>query len=148
MTIYTLMHPGRWSFGGKEEGFSLMTISLELNAAIESARQEAHVLVDRSFELLRERLSSPATLPAGSIAYKQPTDEDCRDPRNKNGLNLTQEGRELLFRLLDMGAGYNSAGRKLSITQSAVKNRKKDWEAEGGLNRTKMFIPYLDSVGS
>ena len=46
--------------------------------------------------------------------------------------------------MLDKGAGYNSAGRRLSITQSAVKNRKKDWEARGGVNRQKLFIPYMD----
>lgn len=123
-----------------------MTIAPEVGAAIEAARHEAHVIVDRSFDSLRERLTPAPTAPTGTCIYKDPTDEDCRDPRNKNGLNLTADGLELLFRLLDKGAGYNSAGRKLSITQSAVKNRKKDWEANGGTNRTKTFIPYLDTI--
>ena len=123
-----------------------MPIAPEVDAAIEAARQEAHIIVDRSFEALRERLTPATTAPVGTIFYKKPTDEDCRDSRNKNGLNLTPEGLELLFRLLDDGAGYNSAGRKLSITQSAVKNRKKDWESMGGQNRTKTYIPYLDTV--
>jgi hypothetical protein len=123
-----------------------MTIAPEVDAAIEAARHEAHAIVDRSFKSLRERLTPATTAPTGTFIYKDPTDEDCRDPRNKNGLNLSREGLELLFRLLDKGAGYNSAGRKFSITQSAVKNRKKDWEAFGGKNRTKTFIPYLDTV--
>ena len=123
-----------------------MTIAPEVGAAIEAARHEAHVIVDRSFDSLLERLIPAPTAPTGTRIYKQPTDEDCRDPRNKNGQNLSADGRELLFRLLDKGAGYNSAGRKFSITQSAVKNRKKDWEADGGMNRTKRFIPYLDTV--
>ena len=123
-----------------------MSIALEVAAAIEAARQEAHTIIDRSFESLRTRLANAPIAPAGTPVYKNPTDEDCRDPRNKTGMNLTPEGVEVLFRLLDKGAGYNSAGRKLSITQNAVKNRKKAWEADGGPNRQKMFIEYLDSI--
>ena len=123
-----------------------MTISPEVESAIEAARLEAHLIIDRSFESLRERLTPAPSAPSGTYIYKDPTDEDCRDPRNKIGKNLSREGLELLFRLLDKGAGYNSAGRKFSITQSAVKNRKKDWETAGGTNRLKMFIPYLDTV--
>ena len=52
---------------------------------------------------------------------------------------------EIPFRLLDQGAGYNSAGRKMSITQTAVKNRKKDWEIAGGLKRKNTFVSYLDT---
>ena len=123
-----------------------MTIHTDVNTAIEAARHEAHLNLDRSFDLLRERLTPQPAGPAGGIVYKEPTDEDCRDPRNKNGKNMTPEGLEILFRLLDGGAGYNSAGRRLSITQTAVKNRKKDWEAAGGANRTKKYIPYLDTI--
>ncbi len=123
-----------------------MTITLDVSSAIEAARHEAHSILDRSFDLLRERLTLQPEVMAGSVIFKNPTDEDCRDPRNKNGLNLSPDGLEILFRLLDSGAGYNSAGRKLSITQTAVKNRKRDWEAAGGVNRTKKFIPYLDSI--
>lgn len=114
-------------------------------AAIENARHAAHVGVDTSFDELIARLTKKPS-PTGAIAYKDPTEEDCRDPRNKVGLNLTPEGIEILFRLLDNGAGYNSAGRKMSITQTAVKNRKKDWEAAGGVKRDKLFIPYLDTT--
>lgn len=120
-------------------------MSTNIDAAIEAARQEAHIILDRSFDALRDRLIPVANMSAGTTIYKDPTEEDCRDPRNKNGLNLTPDGIEVLFRLLDKGAGYNSAGRKLSITQTAVKNRKKDWEAAGGQNRKKMFIPHLDT---
>jgi hypothetical protein len=123
-----------------------MTIAPEVDQAIEAARHEAHLIIDRSFESLRDRLTPAPKAPIGTLIYKDPTDEDCRDARNKNGQNLTHEGRELLFRLLDKGAGYNSAGRKFSITQSAVKNRKKEWVTSGGQSREKMFIPYLDTV--
>lgn len=122
-----------------------MPSSQEIIAAVEASRQEAHGIVDRSFDALRERLI-PTIVKAGVKVFKDPTDEDCRDSRNKIGSNLTPEGVEILFRLLDKGAGYNSAGRKLSITQSAVKNRKKDWIQAGGVKREKLFIPYLDSA--
>jgi hypothetical protein len=117
----------------------------DLHAAIKAARQQAHAGVDRSFDALLHRLVPDATMPTGHVIYNSPSDEHYRDPRNKNGLNLTPEGLEILFRLLDQGAGYNSAGRKMSITQTAVKNRKKDWEAAGGLRREKAFISYLDT---
>jgi DNA invertase Pin-like site-specific DNA recombinase len=123
-----------------------MSLTPDVDSAIEAARHEAHVILDRSFDSLRERLIPSTAVPTGTSIYKDPTDDDCRDPRNKNGLNLSPEGAELLYRLLDKGAGYNSAARKLSITQSAVKNRKKDWVARGGENRSKMFISYLDTV--
>jgi len=119
----------------------------EISAAVEAARQDAHAGVDRSFDALLQRLIPQARKSSGKYVYKtELTDEDCRDPRNKNGHNLTPEGLEILFRLLDQGAGYNSAGRKMSITQTAVKNRKKDWEKAGGQDRVKRFISYLDTV--
>lgn len=121
-----------------------METQANILSAIENARRAAHAGVDSSFDELIARFTQKPT-PAGSIAYKDPTEDDCRDQRNKVGLNLTPEGIEILFRLLDKGAGYNSAGRKMSITQTAVKNRKKDWEAAGGLKREKLFIPYLDT---
>ncbi len=124
-----------------------MLEKLEIEAAIEAVRLESHAHIDRCFDSLRERL-----LPAhnrvtnGAVIYKEPTEEDCRDPRNKIGKNLSPEGVEVLFRLLDAGAGYNSASRKLSITQTAVKNRKKDWAAAGGMKRDRLFISYLDTI--
>lgn len=123
-----------------------MAITAELNAAIEAARAQMRAAVDLSFDMLLENIAPSVATPAGTRVFKEPSDEDCRDPRIKNGFNLTPEGLEVLFRLLDRGAGYNSAGRKMSITQTAVKNRKKDWEATGGLNRTKLFIPWLDRI--
>ncbi|WP_341990720.1 hypothetical protein [Azorhizobium sp. AG788] len=117
----------------------------ELRAAIEAARQDVHASVERSFDALLQRLIPEAKTPTGGVNFNDPTDEHCRDPRNKNGHNLTPEGVEILFRLLDQGAGYNSAGRKMSVTQTAVKNRKKDWEAAGGLKRKKLFVSFLDT---
>ncbi|WP_027152571.1 hypothetical protein [Mesorhizobium sp. WSM2561] len=123
-----------------------MSVAPEVATAVEAARLEGHAYIDRLINALLERLDpAPAHAP-GSVQYKVPSDDDCRDARNKVGVNLTPEGKEILFRLLDNDAGYNSAGRRMSITQTAVKNRKKDWLAAGGKHREKMFIPYLDTV--
>ncbi|WJI79425.1 MULTISPECIES: helicase-related protein [unclassified Mesorhizobium] len=134
------------SFKGTGNRSFQMPISPEIVNAVEATRLEGHGYLDRLIDSLLERLDpAPAHAP-GSVRYKIPTDEDCRDARNKVGVNLTPEGKEVLFRLLDNGAGYNSAGRRMSITQTAVKNRKKDWESAGGKHREKMFISYLDTV--
>lgn len=118
----------------------------ELRLAIKAARDEAHRSIDAIFDELRDKLLPDDEKPRQvSVTFNDPTDEHCQDPRNKNGHNLTPEGLEILYRLLDQGAGYNSAGRKMSITQSAVKRRKKDWEAAGGANRTKAFVHFLDT---
>jgi hypothetical protein len=124
-----------------------MMTETEVLSAIETARLASHAYVDSAFHELVARITKPAT-PVGARVYKEPSETDCRDPRNKVGVNLTPEGKEILFRLLDSGAGYNSAGRKMSITQTAVKNRKKDWESAGGVKRQKLFIPYLDTIAS
>lgn len=123
-----------------------MTLTPDVEHAIEAARAEAHVIVDQSFNALIERLKPAPSTVLGITIFKDPTEEDCRDPRAKEGRNLSLDGVELLFRLLDGGAGYNSAGRKLSITQSAVKNRKADWIKAGGVNRVKRYIPWIDTI--
>lgn len=124
-----------------------MTTPNDVRTAIDAARQEAHLIVDRSFDALLLRLSVVSATPQGTPVYKEePSEEDCRDPRNKIGHNLSPEGVEVLFRLLDKGAGYNSAGRKLSINPSAVRSRKKEWMASGAQNRQRLFIPYLDTI--
>ena len=62
----------------------------EISAAVEAARQDAHAGVDRSFDALLQRLIPQARKSSGKYVYKtELTDEDCRDPRNKNGHNLT-----------------------------------------------------------
>ena len=67
-----------------------------------------------------------------------PTLEQCQDPRNKDGANLTERGVEILYRLFDDDAGYNRASKALGITQTAARNRKGLWVKKGGLNRTRM----------
>ena len=69
-----------------------------------------------------------------------PTLNDGRDPRNKNGHNLTDRGAELLYRMFDDGAGYNRASKMLNITQAAAKNRKAAWQRAGGVNRKRLTL--------
>ena len=113
---------------------------------LERAEQDAHAAISSIFSRLAALTPAPVGEPSQSVTYRHPSEEHCKDDRVKVGKNLSADGLEILFRLLDEGAGYNSAGRKLSITQTAVKNRKKDWNAAGGLNRQKRLISWVDDV--
>lgn len=76
----------------------------------------------------------------GFTRFAVPTLADGLDPRNKNGVNLTARGAEILYRLFDAGAGYNRAAKTLQIAQNAAKNRKVMWEKLGGANRPKLKL--------
>jgi len=105
-------------------------------AALESQRAEMLDYVNKTFDALKAKLiENTATLPK---TVKVPTLEQCQDPRNKDGANLTERGVEILYRLFDDDAGYNRASKALGITQTAARNRKGLWVKKGGLNRTRM----------
>ena len=104
-------------------------------AALESYRAELVDYINRTTDNLIARISSTDT--ASVIGVKVPTFEQAQDPRNKDGVNLTARGAEILYRLFDHGAGYNRASKALGITQTAARNRKGLWEKLGGLNRKR-----------
>lgn len=105
---------------------------------LESTRAELHDHIDRTIDALKAQLvEDAAALPK---AFKVPTLEQCRDPRNKDGANLTERGVEILYRLFDDEAGYNRASKALEITQTAARNRKGLWVKKGGLNRERMVL--------
>jgi hypothetical protein len=122
-------------------------VNYDTDTVIEAARAEAHIAVNQAMDRLKERLLAETAVAArsGEITYKQPTDDECRDQRVKNGANFSQDGIEVLFRLFDAGAGYNSAARKLGVTQSAIKRWKGKYAEANGPNRQKRFIPWLDT---
>ncbi|RVD58847.1 hypothetical protein EN866_19595 [Mesorhizobium sp. M2D.F.Ca.ET.223.01.1.1] len=123
-----------------------MTTTVDIKTAIDAARASAHAAIDKNYDDLLSTLFPKPAQPAGTRIFKDPTDADCADPANKNGHNLTEQGVEILYRLLDKGAGYNSAGRRMAITQTAVRNRKGDWARQGGVNREKRFLPHIDTI--
>ena len=123
-----------------------MTTENSFYRMVNSSREDAHRLIDKLFDEMLQKNELATESSSGTIVYNQPSEQDCLHPRNKTGVNLTEDGVETLFRLLDDGAGYNSAGRRMAITQTAVKNRKKDWIVAGGENRVKRFLPHLDTV--
>ncbi|MBY2918469.1 hypothetical protein HF206_30875 [Rhizobium leguminosarum] len=103
--------------------------------AIESHRTELIDYINRTTDALIAKLAgAPSHLPGVKI----PTLEQAQDPRNKDGVNLTARGAEILYRLFDDGAGYNRASKALGITQTAARNRKGLWEKQGGLTRTRV----------
>lgn len=108
------------------------------NSLIENIRVGLHAHVD---QLCNDAIAqlSPGGAPQG-VRFKMPTLADGQDPRNKNGLNLTPRGAEILYRVFDDGGGYNRAAKMLGISQGAAKNRKGIWTKLGGLNRTKLVL--------
>jgi DNA-binding NarL/FixJ family response regulator len=105
---------------------------------IEKIRSNLHAQIDQACNDAIAQLS-PGQAPSG-IVYKTPTLADGQDPRNKNGLNLTPRGAEILYRVFDDGGGYNRAAKMLGISQGAAKNRKGIWTKLGCLNRTKLVL--------
>lgn len=125
-----------------------MTLSTDTSAAalaaIENARSSALVHLNKAFDELAAKFSPAPT--AEGVHYKMPTADDGRDPRNKNGNNLTPRGLEILFRVFDDDGGYNRAGKLLNITQAAAKNRKQQWVQQGGKARTKSLLDIDDVI--
>ena len=105
-------------------------------AALEAAKKEAVAHTTSVFDRLINSASVPVSKP------KIPTLEQCQEPANKNGKNLTPRGEEICYRLFDDGAGYNRVGKSLNISQMAAKNRKGLWTRAGGLNRTRMVLDF------
>ncbi|WP_086737419.1 hypothetical protein [Erythrobacter colymbi] len=104
---------------------------------LEILRADLKARIDTAIDAAICKLSGQS---APATVFKVPTFADGQDPRNKNGMNLTPRGVEILYRLFDDGAGYNRAAKALSISQGAAKNRKQIWTKLGGLNRTKQVI--------
>jgi hypothetical protein len=105
-------------------------------ATIAALRTDIIAFINKRFD----DLVSPVGRPSAAPRYKMPSLNDGRDPRNKNGHNLTERGAELLYRMFDDGAGYNRASKMLNITQAAAKNRKAAWEKAGGANRKRLTL--------
>lgn len=103
--------------------------------AIESHRTDLIDHINQTIDALIIKISGTSDSPLG---VKIPTVEQAQDPRNKDGVNLTERGVEILYRLFDDGAGYNRASKALHITQTAARNRKDLWVKLGGLNRTRI----------
>lgn len=107
-------------------------------AAVEATRNSLIGMVNSACDGLIAKLAPQPQ--AGTVKYKMPTLADGHDPRNKNGLNLTPRGVEILYRVFDDGGGYNRAAKMLQISQGAAKNRKGLWQRLGGPNRQKEIL--------
>src|SRR3712207_5895352 len=66
-------------------------------ASVEALRTDMIAFINKRFDDLVAPLDATPTAPR----YKMPTLNDGRDPRNKNGHNLTDRGVELLYRMFD-----------------------------------------------
>jgi hypothetical protein len=118
----------------------------DLNSLIETLRADLHAKIDVSCnDLLAKLTGNKGPDTAKAQTFRVPTLVDGHDPRNKNGLNLTPRGIEILYRIFDDNGGYNRAAKMLNISQGAAKNRKAIWTREGGKNRTKLIID-IDAI--
>ena len=114
-------------------------------AAVEAMRSDLIAHINKACDALRSQLA-PDAAPRDPF-FKRPTLQDGHDPRNKNGMNLTPRGVEILYRVFDDGGGYNRASKMLNISQGAAKNRKACWVKAGGLSRKKQLLE-IDVGGS
>jgi len=114
----------------------------EVVAALESYRTDMIDYINRATDVLIAKLTDQKT--GQALGVNIPTLEQARDPRNKDGVNLTARGAEILYRLFDDGAGYNRASKALGITQTAARNRKGLWEKLGGLTRPRVLLDIDD----
>jgi hypothetical protein len=111
------------------------TSTTTILAAVEDARAQMLAMVNKSCDDLAAQINPVAK--SGGDSFKKPTLQDGHDPRNKNGLNLTPRGVEILFRVFDDDGGYNRGAKFLKISPVAAKNRKAQWVKAGGKNRQK-----------
>lgn len=109
---------------------------LELISAVEDHRKNLISHINRTTDAIILKIKCDNTSPS----VKVPTMAQAKDERNKDGVNLTPRGVEILYRLFDDGAGYNRASKALGITQTAARNRKELWQDLGGLQRQKMHL--------
>ena len=84
---------------------------------IEVLRASLHAHIDAACDAVCVQLSSGD--PPQGVTFKSPSLTDGHDPRNKNGLNLTPRGVEILYRVFDEEGGYNRAAKMLNISQGA-----------------------------
>ena len=73
---------------------SQTSTSTTASAAVEATRIHLIAMVNKACDDLVAQLS-PQAAPPG-VTFKTPTLADGHDPRNKNGLNLTPRGVEIL----------------------------------------------------
>src|SRR5947209_17698930 len=82
---------------GELRGVFSMSQPAKIISAVEATRNTLFDMVNSACDGLIAKLApQPA---AGAVKYKMPTLADGHDPRNKNGLNLTPRGVEILYRV-------------------------------------------------
>lgn len=65
---------------------------------------------------------------------------DPKDPANKVGVKLTDQGIEVCYRLFDAGKTRYAVGELMDISFQAADHRWKAWQQLGGANRVKQAL--------
>lgn len=116
-----------------------MSVNQALLAPIDEAEKAAIDAVREQFVKLRAQVLGAAFI---SGLPPMPTIEQARDPQNKqeNGINLSERGIEVVYRLYDHGSSVRKVSRMLDISQQAAKWRKGKYLQEGGAGRPRKKI--------
>lgn len=105
---------------------------------------EATALLAQHSAALAATLTGFATAGGGAVATlntsHKPSVEQCREPQNKIGVNLSPRGTELIYRLYDNGSSVRAASIAMAISHRAAKWRKGSWEKAGGLSRPRTIL--------
>ena len=114
------------------------TTAMALLAAVEGISKATAEVAQHSATLAKLCAEVLAGGPA-EIALPQskakPTREQCQDPKNKIGVNLSPRGVEIIYRLFDHDSSVRAASLAMSISHRAAKWRKGAWEKAGGKDR-------------
>lgn len=88
------------------------------------------------FKSARENLDRLEAL-ITNVAPGAEDDLDVWNPSNKDGVNLTERGVEVCYRLFDAGKSRYAVGQAMRISYGAATHRYHAWEKLGGKNRPK-----------
>lgn len=105
---------------------------------------EATALLAHHSAALAATLAEFSPVDEGAVATvktpNKPSVEQCHEPQNKIGVNLSPRGIELIYRLYDHGSSVRAASIAMAISHRAAKWRKGAWEKAGGSNRPRTVL--------
>jgi hypothetical protein len=111
---------------------------LDLLTAVEGISKATAEVAQHSAMLAKVCAELLSGAPTGIVAAQprsKPTIEQCREQRNKVGVNLSPRGIEIIYRLFDHGSSVRGAAIAMDISHRAAKWRKGAWEKAGGKDR-------------
>jgi hypothetical protein len=88
-----------------------------------------------AIQLVLSRMKTDIELIERIVSSRAAPLPDPRDPRNKNGVNLSPQGVELCYRMFDQGMTRYAVKEAFGISFGAADYRHRKWLAAGGASR-------------